>query len=407
MKITYVIVALGALLGLGTVSAVFLRSAKRIATPAAVCPAPLDSAQIYDLAVVEKYKVDSITLYEAFKLSKAAEDTVRLGYSLDLARPIFLKAIRMAPVKELYQNYAQELYTDHIAKDRKRLMDIATRLSGRHNDTWVSAAAYALSVRDTDAMLLMLSQLTQEQNVLELIDAREAFKPLENYPDFYYTMDHFYNQAQQKGQMGVLRTLRFTTASGLPYELSSDAMLRSIASDTPGNRLQDMRDDAITDLMRGNRFGKYSRMVERDYGYIATLDLSKSFMTFIYSDRESEGIVFKKDNEDKSEEQLLEEQRIRGMSGTAYYIATIDKQGKVIAIQKIASLHSPVHLTTASVQSDGLIRSMDLTQTWEKEPIKGGYIHNKVIKQTPTATRYYHVETDGSIRDVSDAMARR
>ena len=156
----------------------------------------------------------------------------------------------------------------------------------------------------------------------------------------------------------------------LPYVLNANNMHFPIHSKING------RDEAISNLIYGPDYGEYSRSVPRSYEFVAYLGAQQGHHMVVY-----------RMASDVSDD----------IYPATYYLATLTEEGEVIAQKKIASMDSPLKITTATIAEDGTITSQRVSQTWQYAPEKVGYAKNKVIKSEVIATENFRIGADGLI----------
>jgi hypothetical protein len=252
------------------------------------------------------------------------------------------------------------------------------------------------------------------------VDKDEVFRPLENYPDYYYMMDRHVQADSALAYHSSLRTMRMTPASGLPYTLTDEVLNKTFLSvyDTtvtphryiPGYT---MVDDAMGDVIRENRFGRFSRFTDHSVQYVATLHMSDRFYSYIYSTAAdlNENEMMAEVAIDDSGRVIEPPKDVRQPepydSPNEIFLVTIDKYGKKIATQQIGCRRSPLHISLSSIDRTGLIEIKDIEQKWEKDPVVSGYKNNKVISRNVTAVTRYKVKASGEIVSAADWATAR
>lgn len=379
----------------------------------------LDSIKVFDYASIRSYTPSPAGMAEGYKLFLQADDTFRSANKPCESLRLFTMAMRFYPFKNAYQEYSDAFSachgSDYGGETAKSLAQ--TNLGDFRPDLYISAARYALERGDTAVVIGLLKIcLIRDTGALKYVDAEEMFRPLENYPAYYHMMDVFMYRNPALGRKSSLRTMRFTHPSDMPYHLSTDRVWTKplVPGDTmPPPYAPDLAHDALADLIRGNRFGRYSRFVDADYTYVATLNLSPHFYTYIYETADGNSIRVAPDEvlgETEAARKLrLQEEDVQWQLNTVleFYIATIDEYGKVIATQKIGGKYSPTHIATAIVDKDGLIQITDMSQKWAKDPLVSGYLNNEIASRTITGVSSYRVKDNGTIIPITNEVTAK
>jgi len=160
---------------------------------------------------------------------------------------------------------------------------------------------------------------------------------------------------------GILM-LRSKPQASMPYILNAEKMNEMLHTDAGEGEM------AILNLVQIAKLGYFSREVLGTYAYVAHLGVRHGHELMIY-----------RSYSDVSETSYP----------VRYYIASFTSDGKMISGKMIASLESPLHITTATIYPDGHIVSQKVNQIWEKSPEEAGYENNKVIKSEVTATENF------------------
>jgi hypothetical protein len=162
--------------------------------------------------------------------------------------------------------------------------------------------------------------------------------------------------------------MAYASRASFPYTLTPERLFKSYAyvHDTINNTYNSpyvLQDDAMRDLVRGNRNGRFSRMTDHSVVYVAALRLSDDFYTYIYADQDRVNIDTKEAKEmpDENDNSDID-------APSEFIILNIDKSGHKLGQQKIGCSCSPIHISTASVDSIGFITVTDMKQTWKKSP---------------------------------------
>lgn len=172
---------------------------------------------------------------------------------------------------------------------------------------------------------------------------------------------------ERKKDMAVIKRL---SQRRLPYVLDASSMRY------PVHTKYTERDQAITDMIYGPGYGEYSRMVPRTYEFVAYLGTNQGHHLVVYrlANTVSDDIY-----------------------PASYFLATLTDDGDLVSRKNIANMESPLHIMTATIDTDGHITSQKVTQTWQYKPEQAGYENNKVIKTEVTATEIYKINRDGLI----------
>jgi hypothetical protein len=383
---------------------------KSVQTPRLVL---LDSAQVFDLERVKKVKPTDASLAEAARLYLMAEwDTAILSQT-----GTYLLSLRTFPLSDAYFRYSYALNHINDDHDYGMLRDYADSL--RHNVTtreYISAAKYALDRKDTSVTIALLNWgMSNDTLAYKSVDKDEVFRPLENYPDYYYMMDRHVQVDSVLAYHSSLRTMRMTTPAALPYTLTDEVLNKTFLSGydttvTPHRYIPGytMVDDAMGDVIRENRFGRFSRFTDHSVQYVATLHLSDRFYSYIYSTAAdlNENEMMAEVAVDDSGRVIEPPKDVRQSepydSPNEIFLVTIDKYGKKIATQQIGCRRSPLHISLSSIDRTGLIEIKDIEQKWELDPVVSGYKNNKVISRNVTAVNRYKVTAKGEIVATTD-----
>jgi hypothetical protein len=357
----------------------------------------IDTTGLFDLRAIRARVADPAAMAEAMIIYKNSSDTLKPSEE----RALYEKALRKYPIPFIYERLAEALHykSGHMQTIGERAQMMSDSLcwpSGRY----IAAAKYALSWHDsTCAVSLLRRAITEDSKAYARIDADNAFHALDNYADYYYMMD-----SRLKGGAGVrgsLRTMAYASRASFPYTLTPERLFKSYAyiHDTINNTYNSpyiLQDDAMRDLVRGNRNGRFSRMTDHSVVYVAALHLSDDFYTYIYADQDR---VNRDDRKSATmpDPHDMQEEESEIDAPSEFVILNIDRAGHKLGQQKIGCSCSPIHITTASVDSAGMITVTDMKQTWKKNPLKAGYKGNSVAKRDVTATRYYQVKADGTV----------
>lgn len=393
----------------------------------------LDSAQVFDLSEVRKIKPSEESLAEAAHLSVLAQRDTDGS-----ARPgRYLLSLRTFPIRHVYESYAEALNELNEDEDRtSKLQGLDDSLLGvvRTND-YIKAAEYALARLDTASSIQLLEWcMTDDTAAYRLVDRDETFRALDNYPDYYYMMDNYVAKDSVVGYQSTLRTLRFTEAATLPLAIGLDVINKSYEyqeDSITGNYINPyaLRDDAMRDFVRADRFGRFSRETDHSVQYVATLHLSDRYFTYIYSIQDWDGMAIKEESltDEISEDSVSaaidplpdsssdeDAQLVTVPAHAAVYdpvnkihIVNVDRYGKRIADQQIACKCSAIHISTAAIDKSGTIVVTDQEQKWAKDPLVAGFAGNKVISRNVTAVTRYRVKANGEIVAVTDGATAK
>jgi hypothetical protein len=168
-----------------------------------------------------------------------------------------------------------------------------------------------------------------------------------------------------------MNALKQHKAVTMPYVLNYDKMIASLHKEE-----YDPNDFATMNLIHTYNYGLFSRDVQHDYAFVAYLGENHGHYVLIY-------------------------RTINNVSDDPYpedfYLATLSKEGFLLSEQKVADLHSPLHITTATIQVGGRITTEQKNQIWEHAPEQAGYTNNKVIRSEVVGTSVYRIAGDGII----------
>ena len=156
----------------------------------------------------------------------------------------------------------------------------------------------------------------------------------------------------------------------MPYVLDAATMTASL-----GNSYKP-EDAAVMSLIHTRNYGLFSREVMHDYEYVAYLGQNHGHHVLIY-------------------------RSLSNVSDVAYpvqyYAATLSDEGFLLSEKMIAALSSPLHITTATVYTNGTIVSQKVDQIWQYAPEQAGYENNKVVKSEVTGKENFHISSNGVI----------
>ncbi|MCW3127592.1 MAG: hypothetical protein JWO03_3250 [Bacteroidetes bacterium] len=401
-------------LSLAGVAAVLTGFKIRTSKPQPV--ALLDSATVFDLQKVRQLKPNAARLAEATRLYLLAERET----DDDMRAQNYLLSLRTFPMSDVYRNYsysrqAQNRYDPAVAG----MQILADSISGMiEPGQFFTAAKYALGQKDTSSSMLLLSWYMGGDSLgYRVVDHDEMFRALDNYPSYYYMMDDYVQQDSALGYQSTLRTLRFTNPSPVPFTVSIDVINKTYEyklDSATGNYTNPyaLRDDAMRDLVSGNRYGRFGRETDHSVQHVATLHLSDKFFTYVYSQQNWRNKMMEDVLELPAADSASAEDKEMPVQAKPYpskespevyngankiYIVNIDKYGKKISEQQIACKCSPMHVSTAVIDKNGQIEVHDLEQKWKNDPLTAGYEKNEVVRRDVTAITRYKVKTNGEI----------
>lgn len=374
----------------------------------------LDSTAVFDLNAVRQVKPTPERLADAaHAYDIAVQDTT------GNANAMLLAAMRIYPLGHMYSTYwyrTKHHQADNYSDADEREVALAQMVS---TTQYLAGAKHALARQDSSAMLELLRQaMSADDSAYKVIDADAELRELDNYPGYYYMMDDYIQQDSARAYQSTLRTLRYTRPSQLPFMLTPAMVERRYeyrldsATGTYTSPYT-LRDDAMRDMVRGNRWGRFSRETDHSVQYVATLHLSDQFYTYLYSMHDWESMMDIEvmiDSAGRAVEPPIKPARKATDdfdNPSKFYIVNIDKYGNKIAEQQIGCNCSPVHQSQAYIDASGRIEVQQVDINWQRDPLVAGYEGNKVASRTIASHRYYQVTTDGAIREVSEAVAKR
>ncbi len=347
----------------------------------------IDTTGLFDLVAIRQRKYTEESLLQAIQL-------VRKSRGMDDnpdRQKVLEQAVRVFPGSETYRwlGWSINRQSPGAVRLSERLVAMVDSLKWP-SDYYISAARYALGKSDTDAAVELLNwAMTQDSLAALRIASDSFFFRLDMYEPFYTSMDR--HLSGTNGQAGTLRTISSSTTAALPFTLTLALLFQkhtSIPVSGSAAVAYSASDAAMRDLVRGSRDQRFSRSVDRSVTFVAALHLSDSFSSYIYADREEVNEIGMWDWD------LFD-------APANFILINIDKAGHKLGEQKIGCSCSPIHITTAMVDSSGLITSRDLKQIWQKNPLSAGYKGNKVVDRKVLSTHYYQIEHDGRISESS------
>ncbi len=351
----------------------------------------IDTAGLFDLAAIHRYKPDPAAMAEAVRLD-VMTDTMQDTYEM---QRLMARAVRLFPARQLYWTLSNAVNDRNPATEvvYNKLRAFADSISWPPS-YYLSAARYALAKGDSDVCVRLLGwSMADDSTVGWQIAADSYFQRLDAYQPFYRLMDEHLSVWQ--GQAAALRTMAHSSRTSLPYDLTPEEVFRKHGyenEDGFNGHVYNVSDDAMRDLIRGNRNRYFSRSTDHSVNFVASLHLSDSFYTYIYADQD---LVNMDGNS-------WDWETFDAPSG--FVLINIDRAGHKLGEQKIGCSCSPIHITTAVVDSSGLITSTDLKQIWKKNPLSAGYKGNKVVDRKVLATHCYQVAADGKINPLSGSQ---
>jgi hypothetical protein len=173
-----------------------------------------------------------------------------------------------------------------------------------------------------------------------------------------------------QGRMNFIQLLRAHQPEHLPYILDAAKMNASLTTK------HEYEDVAVMNLIHTPGYGLFSRETMPTYEFVAYLGANHGHHVLIYRTRT-----------DVSDVQYP----------VQYYAATLTDDGFLMSEKLIASMTSPLHITTATIYADGRIVSQKTNQIWQYAPEDAGYVNNKVIRSEVTATVSYRITGTGRI----------
>ena len=289
--------------------------------------------------------------------------------------PLFLQSLRIAPQAFPYFKYAQALYADGQYKVSREAYYQSARMDNSNTaDAHLGAARCLSMLNDTADALWNLEMALKEypfdQKTIKEDKAFEKFIDMERFN--IILAKYSGSDDDRENLLFNLFAKNFPLAS-LPYSILPDSVSRHDGK---------MIDFRYADYIDGMADGQYSRSVQKEYQYMASLDLSPDFRTLIYRTVDYNGDT---------------------IYPVHYFVMTVDGNDSTIAQQEIACACTPLTIKTAMIDSDHVIEVKEIMQTWKEDPIYKGYAGNEVVKQEVKNTTYYKIWMDGQIEAREDA----
>ena len=329
----------------------------------------LDSADIFIGNVVDNFSVSPDAVVYARKVYLNAIDMFVNKKDAKGSLPLFLQSIRISPEHFTYFKYAEALYADaNYDMAEKAYQYLKYRDETMKADASLGMARCAGMTSDTSSTLMYLEEALQAYpyDVKELAKDK-AFEKVKDHEVFKLLMTK-YDSDEEHRTVALLKLFakKFHKA-GLPYSIPPDSLGKHTGKEI---------DFRYAAFIEGMTDGQFSREVQKEYQYMAELDLSPVYHTFIYRTVNYNGDT---------------------IFPVHQFLLTVDSTGTTRGMQEIACSCSPLTIKTAEIDSNGVVEIKEIAQTWKEDPIYKGYAGNEIVKQEVKDVKYYMVMENGII----------
>lgn len=334
----------------------------------------LDSAKLFSSWEVNNFPLSPDAVVYARKLYMNAIDLFVNKKDVKASLPLFLQSLRIAPQAFCYFKYADALFAD----GQYELASHAYAMSSALDNTM--RADGGLGESRCDAMKGDSSNAIRElENAMEIypfdtkqIENDKAFDKIRGMEQFKIILTKYNVSDDNRAQVLFGMFQKNFEKATLPYSIPPDSVTNH------NGRQIDFR---YADFIKDMTDGAFSRTTERDYQYMASLDLSPNFKTFVYRTVDFNGDT---------------------IYPVHQFLMTLNDDDSMIARQEIACACSPLTIKSAVIDSDNVVEVKEIVQTWKEDPLYKGYAGNEVVKQEVKGVTLYHVNADGRIEQIKE-----
>jgi hypothetical protein len=353
------------------------------------------------------YEIDSVRL--ALGGDREKEGSRRLGQAIDLYKnkkdaqgsvQVFKEAILINPSAKAYFELGNALLDNGSYSESIRALQVAEQLgySPLANVMFKLAAAYAPHKGAQEEQ----NEARYQRDSLALHYMEVAIQMGFAHPDQFRTQEYFtqlkenyafrkiYNAALAGGQGGKSpeKTLWTTFASEFPARLQLPLTINTAY-------IKDLKlDDPISydyeKFIPEMRNAKFSREVENEYYYFATLKKNEAYTALMYAGKNN----FLNDAD--------------GNSPVFFFIATYDGNGKIIDKMPVAGqadFTAPFKVLT--IQPNFNFEVRDFHNVYKDDPQQVGYDSNHVIRSEPQGAAAYRIAANGKFEKTDAPLAMR